>query len=105
MAEIKRIIDDLDSNYEESDNGEEEDEFWREQRRDLETATTESFNDELLKELQVASNIHTGPIKLTSGWEDRALFAEKLQFAHKIFKGTASKVLFGLGRSTHIPLD
>ncbi|KAG6054893.1 hypothetical protein E4U17_003376 [Claviceps sp. LM77 group G4] len=55
MAEIKRIIDDLDSNYGESDNGEEEDEFWREQRRDLETATTESFNDELLKELQVAS--------------------------------------------------
>ncbi|KAG5996674.1 hypothetical protein E4U52_006013 [Claviceps spartinae] len=84
MAETERIIDDLDSNKGESDQGEEEDEFWREQRRDLATATTEPFNDELINELQAASKIHTGPIKLTSGADTCALFTEQLQFTHKI---------------------
>ncbi|KAG5955852.1 hypothetical protein E4U56_006968 [Claviceps arundinis] len=74
--ETGRIIDDLGSNKGESDQGEEEDEFWREQRRDLATATTEPFNDELINELQAAS--------LTSAADTCALFTEQLQFTHKI---------------------
>ncbi|KAG6062882.1 hypothetical protein E4U16_001042, partial [Claviceps sp. LM84 group G4] len=53
-------------------------------RRDLETATTEPFNDELTNELKAASKIQTGPIKLTSGADACAAFTEKLQFTHKI---------------------
>ncbi|KAG6084991.1 hypothetical protein E4U15_001413 [Claviceps sp. LM218 group G6] len=83
-AEAERSIDDLDSNHGESDHGEIDDELWREERRNLATDVTEFFNEELKNELEAASRIHTGPIKLTSGSNGVALLTEKLQSAHRI---------------------
>ncbi|KAG6032274.1 hypothetical protein E4U40_006404 [Claviceps sp. LM458 group G5] len=63
------------------------DEVWRDQRRRercRSPPTNEPLDDELKTGLQTASNSHTGPFKLSSGGEHKALFTEKLQFTHKI---------------------
>ncbi|KAG6065927.1 hypothetical protein E4U32_006764 [Claviceps aff. humidiphila group G2b] len=63
------------------------DEVWRDQRRrerDRTPPRNEPLNDEPKPGLQTASNLHTGPFKLSSGGENKALFSEMLQFNHKI---------------------
>ncbi|KAG6090786.1 hypothetical protein E4U30_007965 [Claviceps sp. LM220 group G6] len=52
------------------------------------TVITEPFNDELKNELQAASRIHTGPIKLTSGYDGVKYNIVPAEFVHDVQKGT-----------------
>ncbi|KAG6299990.1 hypothetical protein E4U09_007521 [Claviceps aff. purpurea] len=65
------------------------DEVWREERRRercRSPPTNEPLDDELKtgQHEQTASNCYEGPIKLSSGGENKALYSEKLEFTHKI---------------------
>ncbi|KAG5965375.1 hypothetical protein E4U58_002863 [Claviceps cyperi] len=63
------------------------DEVWREERRRercRSPPTSEPHDHELKTGQQTASNCHTGPFKLSSGGENKALYTEKLQFTYRV---------------------
>ncbi|KAG5995450.1 hypothetical protein E4U52_008291 [Claviceps spartinae] len=59
------------------------DEVWRDQRR-RERDRTPPRNESLDNEPKPGPQIASGPFKLSSGGENKALFTEKLQFTYKI---------------------